>query len=53
MVRDLFGVSAMFLVFAVFLAIQFVVVLTKLPETKGLPLEDILSLWNAKSGDRA
>ncbi len=53
-VRDLFGVSAMFLTFAVFLAIQFVVVLTKLPETKGLPLEDILSLWNGKArGDVA
>lgn len=51
-VRDLFGVSAMFLVFAVFLAIQFVVVLTKLPETRGMALEDILSLWNAKSGGR-
>src|SRR3546814_3041874 len=45
-VRDTFGVSAMFLGCAVFLAIQFVVVARKLPETKGLPLEDILSLWS-------
>lgn len=46
-VRDSFGVSAMFLICAIFLAIQFVVVLTKLPETNGLPLEDILSLWDS------
>lgn len=45
-VRDTFGVSAMFLGCAVFLVIQFVVVARKLPETKGLPLEDILSLWS-------
>ncbi len=45
-VRDTFGVSAMFLGCAVFLVIQFVVVLRKLPETKGMPLEQILSLWS-------
>lgn len=45
-VRDTFGVSAMFLVCAVFLAIQFVVVARRLPETKGLPLEAVLSLWS-------
>lgn len=45
-VRDTFGVAAMFLGCAVFLAIQFVVVARKLPETKGLPLEEILSLWS-------
>jgi sugar porter (SP) family MFS transporter len=45
-VRDTFGVSAMFLGCAVFLVIQFFVVARKLPETKGLPLEDILSLWS-------
>ena len=38
---------------AVFVAIQFFVAFAKLPETKGLPLEDVLSLWNAKSGDAA
>lgn len=52
-VRDTFGVSAMFLVFAVFLAIQFVVVLTKLPETRGMALEDILSLWNGGKAARS
>jgi len=44
-VRDTFGVSAMFLACAVFLLIQFWVVWRKLPETKGMALEDILSLW--------
>ncbi|HWK37060.1 MFS transporter, partial [Sphingomonas sp.] len=44
-VRDTFGVSAMFLGCAGFLVIQLVVVARKLPETKGMPLEDILSLW--------
>lgn len=47
-VRDTFGVSAMFLGCAVFLVIQFAVVARKLPETKGLPLEDILSLWSGQ-----
>src|SRR3546814_1571211 len=52
-VRDTFGVSAMFLGCAVFLAIQFVVVARKLPETKGLPLEDILSLWSDRPAKEA
>lgn len=52
-VRDSFGVSAMFLGCAVFLAIQFVVVLAKLPETRGLPLEDILTLWNGGKAGRS
>jgi MFS family permease len=47
-VRDQFGISAMFFAFASFLAIQFVVVFSKLPETKGLSLEDILTLWSAE-----
>src|SRR3546814_1611979 len=50
-VRDTFGVSAMFLGCAVFLAIQLVVVARKLPETKGLPLEDILSLWSDRRSE--
>jgi sugar porter (SP) family MFS transporter len=48
-IRDSLGVSTMFLGCAAFLAIQFVVVLRKLPETKGIPLERILSLWNTKA----
>ncbi|MDV6330694.1 sugar porter family MFS transporter [Asticcacaulis sp. 201] len=51
-VRDTLGVSAMFLACAAFLAIQFWVVLSKLPETKGLPLEDILSLWSNQNMKR-
>jgi MFS family permease len=51
-VRDTFGVAAMFLGCAVFLGIQFVVVLRKLPETRGLALEDTMSLW-ANEGKRA
>ncbi len=53
LVRDSFGVSTMFLGCALFIAIQFVVVLAKLPETRGLPLENILSLWNGKMERRA
>lgn len=44
-VRDHFGISAMFLACALFLVIQFVVVAKKLPETKGMTLEEIVSLW--------
>lgn len=44
-VRDTFGVAAMFLGCAVFLGIQFIVVLRKLPETRGIALEDTMSLW--------
>ncbi|MEM9965289.1 MAG: MFS transporter [Asticcacaulis sp.] len=47
-VRDTLGVSAMFMMCAVFLLIQFVVVWRKLPETKGMALEDILQLWKNK-----
>jgi sugar porter (SP) family MFS transporter len=47
-VRDTFGVSAMFLGCAVFLAIQFVVVALKLPETKGISLERVRSLWSSE-----
>ena len=44
-VRDQFGISVMFLGCAVFLAIQFFVVAARLPETKGLALEEVMSLW--------
>ena len=44
-VRDQLGIWAMFLGCAVFLAIQFVVVLARLPETKGLSLEEVMSIW--------
>lgn len=52
-VRDSFGVSAMFLGCAVFVAIQFGVAFAKLPETRGLPLEDVLSLWRGEKGSAA
>jgi MFS transporter, SP family, arabinose:H+ symporter len=52
-VRDAFGVSAMFLGCAVFLAIQFVVALVALPETRGVALENVLSLWSGESRDRS
>lgn len=52
-VRDTLGVAAMFLGCAVFLVIQFVVVWRELPETKGMPLEDILSLWSSKASAEA
>lgn len=44
-VRDHLGISVMFLGCAVFLAVQFGVVAAKLPETKGLTLEEVMSLW--------
>lgn len=44
-VRDHFGISVMFLACALFLAIQFAVVAKKLPETKGMALEEMVSLW--------
>ncbi|MFT4091477.1 MAG: sugar porter family MFS transporter [Asticcacaulis sp.] len=47
-VRDTLGVSAMFMMCALFLLIQFVVAWRKLPETKGMALEDILQLWKNK-----
>jgi sugar porter (SP) family MFS transporter len=44
-VRDHFGISVMFFACALFLVIQFAVVARKLPETKGMALEEIVSLW--------
>jgi sugar porter (SP) family MFS transporter len=49
-VRDRFGVSAMFFLCAALLAIQLIVVWRALPETKGMTLEAIESLWK-RPGD--
>jgi MFS transporter, SP family, arabinose:H+ symporter len=46
MVRNRFGISTMFFACAVFLAIQLAVVATALPETKGMTLEEIATLWS-------
>jgi len=45
-VRNQFGIWTMFFACAVFLAIQFVVVTLALPETKGMTLEEISTLWS-------
>jgi sugar porter (SP) family MFS transporter len=45
-VRNQFGIAAMFFACALFLAIQFVVVARALPETKGMTLEEITTLWS-------
>jgi len=42
----------MFLGCAVFLAIQFIVVLARLPETKGLSLEEVMSIWKEDRSSR-
>lgn len=44
-IRERFGMSVMFLLCAFFLLVQFVVVSKKLPETKGMTLEAIESIW--------
>ena len=44
-IRERYGLSVMFLLCAFFLLVQFVVVLKKLPETKGMTLEAIESIW--------
>ena len=44
--RNQFGIWMMFFACALFLAIQFVVVALALPETKGMTLEEITSLWS-------
>lgn len=44
-VRDRYGVGSMFLGCAAFLLVQFIVAARLLPETKGLSLEEIVSLW--------
>lgn len=44
-VRDQFGVSAMFLIFSSFLLVQLVVVFRKMPETRGMTLEAINAMW--------
>lgn len=44
-VRNEFGVWMTFFACALFLAIQFVVVAKALPETKGMTLEEIATLW--------
>jgi sugar porter (SP) family MFS transporter len=49
-VRDRFGVSAMFFLCAALLAIQLLVVWKALPETKGMTLEAIETLWK-RPGD--
>jgi hypothetical protein len=46
MVRNRFGISTMFFACAVFLAIQLAVVAIALPETKGMTLEEIATLWS-------
>jgi MFS transporter, SP family, arabinose:H+ symporter len=45
-VRNQFGIWTMFFACALFLAIQFAVVAMVLPETKGMTLEEITSLWS-------
>ena len=45
-VRNRFGISTMFFACAVFLAIQLAVVAMALPETKGMTLEEIATLWS-------
>jgi sugar porter (SP) family MFS transporter len=45
-VRNQFGISTMFFACALFLAIQFVVAAMALPETKGMTLEEIATLWS-------
>lgn len=52
-VRDTFGVAAMFFGFALFLAVQFVVVARKLPETRGVSLERVLLLWRSEKESAA
>lgn len=47
-VRDEFGIAAMFIGCSVFLIIHFYVALKKLPETKGMSLENISTLWTDK-----
>jgi len=44
-IRDSFGIGVNFLLFAVFLIIHFFVVWKKMPETKGMTLEKIETLW--------
>jgi MFS transporter, SP family, arabinose:H+ symporter len=44
-VRERFGMSAMFLLCAALLLVQWVVVARKLPETRGMTLEAIESIW--------
>lgn len=44
-IRDQFGISAMFFLFSALLVIHFYVVWKKMPETKGMSLEEIESLW--------
>lgn len=45
-VRNEFGIWTMFFACALFLAIQFAVVALALPETKGMTLEEITTLWS-------
>lgn len=44
-VRDRLGISTMFLACSLFLLVQLFVVATRMPETKGMSLEAIDSLW--------
>ncbi len=44
-VRDRFGIATMFLACSLFLLVQLCVVFQKMPETKGMSLEAIDSLW--------
>lgn len=44
-VRDYVGVAVMFFAFAALLIVHFIIVSRKLPETRGIPLEQIVSLW--------
>ena len=45
-VRNQFGIWTMFFACTLFLAIQFAVVALALPETKGMTLEEIATLWS-------
>jgi sugar porter (SP) family MFS transporter len=45
-VRNQFGIGTMFFACALFLAVQFAVVAVALPETKGMTLEEITTLWS-------
>ena len=55
LVRDKFGIAAMFFVFSGLLLIHFYTIWKKLPETKGMSLEEIEALWQkpgTKSQDK-
>lgn len=54
-IREEYGISVVFLLCAMFLLIQFFVVLKKLPETRNMSLEEIESFWGqgSESGEPA